>query len=227
MTMWVLDPFAGGDKSGYVGKNGEKESDIVLKAVLEAKKHLERNGEKVTLTRNSDEYISDESKIEIINESNADILITFRMSKSEDENKKGVRVTYSNEKEDQRYLSQLIKSEIQSELNTEDCGSFKEDSIYDNLNCDTITVYGEFISNSKVMNNFDGEKYGYMVAKACLAFKDKVLLTGEKTVPKKMQKRAYRVCVGYYYDYDSAMDKVLDLNKEGIKDAYVVPYEGN
>lgn len=42
-----------------------------------------------------------------------------------------------------------------------------------------------------------------------------------------MQKRAYRVCVGYYKDYDSAMDKVLQLNEDGVKDAYVVPYEGN
>ena len=42
-----------------------------------------------------------------------------------------------------------------------------------------------------------------------------------------MQKRAYRVCVGYYKDYDSAMNKVLELNEEGIKDDYVVPYEGD
>ena len=99
--------------------------------------------------------------------------------------------------------------------------------VYNDINSNAIIVYGEYISNSKVMENFDSKKYGYMVAKACLAYKDKVLLTGERMVPKKMQKRAYRVCVGYYKDYDSAMNKALELNEEGIKDAYVVPYEGD
>ena len=199
MSLWLLDPFGGGAETGHIGAYGKKESHIALEAALEAKKHLERNGEKTIITRKNDEYISDDKRTTIINDSGTEVLVIFRMNSSDDINIKGVKVAYVNRSDDMEYLAQLIKCEIQSELN----------------------------SNSKVMENFDSKKYGYMVAKACLTYKDKVLLTGERMVPKKMQKRAYRVCVGYYKDYDSAMNKALELNEEGIKDAYVVPYEGD
>ena len=188
---------------------------------------MERNGEKTIITRKNDEYISDDKRTTIINDSGTEVLVIFRMNSSDDINIKGVKVAYVNRSDDMEYLAQLIKCEIQSELNTVDCGVINESNLYNDINSNAIIVYGEYISNIKVMENFDSKKYGYMVAKACLAYKDKVLLTGERMVPKKMQKRAYRVCVGYYKDYDSAMNKVLDLNKEGIKDAYVVPYEGD
>ena len=162
-----------------------------------------------------------------IKDSEIEILVIFRMNSSDDINIKGVKVAYVNRTGDMEYLAQLIKCEIQSELNTADCGVINESNLYKDINCNAVIVYGEYISNIKVMENFDSKKYGYMVAKACLAYKDKVLLSSERMVPKKMQKRAYRVCVGYYKDYDSAMDKVLQLNEDGVKDAYVVPYEGN
>ena len=36
---------------GHIGAYGKKESHIALEAALEAKKHLERNGEKTIITR--------------------------------------------------------------------------------------------------------------------------------------------------------------------------------
>ena len=55
MAIWVLDARHGGSDTGVIGSTlGRKESDLVLEAALEAKKHLERNGETVVLTRESD-----------------------------------------------------------------------------------------------------------------------------------------------------------------------------
>ena len=227
MSLWGLYPFGGGAEIGHIGAYGERESTIVLEAVLEAQRHLERNGEKTIITREMDEYISASKRKGIIKDSEIEILVIFRMNSSDDINIKGVKVAYVNRTGDMEYLAQLIKCEIQSELNTADCGVINESNLYKDINCNAVIVYGEYISNIKVMENFDSKKYGYMVAKACLAYKDKVLLSSERMVPKKMQKRAYRVCVGYYKDYDSAMDKVLQLNEDGVKDAYVVPYEGD
>ena len=227
MSLWGLYPFGGGAEIGHIGAYGERESTIALEAVLEAQRHLERNGEKTIITRKNDAYISDDKRTTIINDSGTEVLVIFRMNSSDDINIKGVKVAYVNRSDDMEYLAQLIKCEIQSELNTVDCGVINESNLYNDINSNAIIVYGEYISNSKVMENFDSKKYGYMVAKACLAYKDKVLLSSERMVPKKMQKRAYRVCVGYYKDYDSAMNKALELNEEGIKDAYVVPYEGD
>ena len=188
---------------------------------------VEAENKKFKITLKNDEYISDDKRTTIINDSGTEVLVIFRMNSSDDINIKGVKVAYVNRTGDMEYLAQLIKCEIQSELNTADCGVINESNLYKDINCNAVIVYGEYISNIKVMENFDSKKYGYMVAKACLAYKDKVLLSSERMVPKKMQKRAYRVCVGYYKDYDSAMDKVLQLNEDGVKDAYVVPYEGN
>lgn len=227
MSIWVLDPFGGGSESGYIGKDGVKESDIVLEAVLEAKRHLERNGEKVYVTRNSDRYIDIDEREKLINQYKAEVLVIFHMS-NDDNNKNinGVKVVIENDEEDGMYLAQLIESEMQSQLRIESKGIVFEEGPYKSVNCKTIVVYGEYLSCENSMEKFDNKKYGYAVAKACLAYKDKVLLEEPKSEPKKTQKRSYRVCIGYYKDYDTAMDEVIKLNKEGIMDAYVVPYEG-
>ena len=51
MAKWVLDAAHGGNDPGAIGKHGRREADIVLEAVYEAKRLLERNGEIVLLTR--------------------------------------------------------------------------------------------------------------------------------------------------------------------------------
>ena len=58
MSLWGLYPFGGGAEIGHIGAYGERESTIALEAVLEAQRHLERNGEKTIITRKMDEYIS-------------------------------------------------------------------------------------------------------------------------------------------------------------------------
>ena len=66
MSLWLLDPFGGGAETGHIGAYGKKESHIALEAALEAKKHLERNGEKTIITRKNDEYISDDKRTVVI-----------------------------------------------------------------------------------------------------------------------------------------------------------------
>ncbi len=228
VSIWILDAAHGGSDAGIIAANGRKESDIVLEAVLEAKKHLERNGEKVILTRSDDTYLSNEDRIKLANEAGVHCLVSFRMNQDNDVMKRGVKVSYLKNDEEEKRLAGLIKSEIYSNINTVDLGiSYEETAIFRELNAIGVLVYGEYLSNVEVADNFDEKKYGMMVAKACLAWRDKVLLLMPKTSPKKLQKRAYRVCIGYYYDYDSAMDKVIELNGIGIKDAYVAPYDGS
>ena len=65
VSIWILDAAHGGSDAGIIAATGKKESDIVLEAVLEAKKHLERNGEKVILTRSDDTYLSNEDRIKL------------------------------------------------------------------------------------------------------------------------------------------------------------------
>ena len=50
MSLWGLYPFGEGAEIGHIGAYGERESTIALEAVLEAQRHLERNGEKTIIT---------------------------------------------------------------------------------------------------------------------------------------------------------------------------------
>ena len=72
MAKWVLDAGHGGSDSGAVGKYGRREADIVLEAVYETKRLLERNGEVVLLTRASDVYLDVKDRVDIANNCIAD-----------------------------------------------------------------------------------------------------------------------------------------------------------
>ena len=94
MALWILDAGHGGVDSGVVGKFKRKESDVTLSAVLEAKKHLERNGEKVLLTRNSDDTLRIEERIKSANENKGCFFVSFHMNSNIDNKLKGVEVHY-------------------------------------------------------------------------------------------------------------------------------------
>lgn len=229
MAIWILDPGHGGDDSGIVGIYGRKESDIVLEAVLEAKKHLERNGEKVIITRSDDKNTSLQERIKIANESKGKYFISFHMNEHINKNEKGVQVLSIGIKDvqEQDRLGRLIRDEIFSGLRTEDKGFFLEvKDDYKDLNMISIIILADYLTNSEVEKEFDSKKYGRLVAKACLAMVDKVLIVQSKSEPKKLQKRVWRLCVGYYDNFDLAAEAMKEMNKKGIKNAHIVPYDG-
>lgn len=228
MAVWILDASHGGNDTGIIGRTlGRKESDIVLEAVLEAKKHLERNGEKVILTREDDTYLSLEERLSIADKNNGRFFVSFHMNSHIDTSTKGVQVFYSKDNYDNKRLAKLISEEILCDLGTDEKGVLKDESKkYDNVSIMSVIVYGEYLSNAEVEEKFDSKSYGRMVAKACLAIVDKVLLLTPVTEPKETQQRAWRVCIGYYKDYNEAIDVMVDMHKRGFKIAHVVPYNG-
>lgn len=229
MAIWILDPGHGGDDHGIVGTYGRKESDIVLEAVLEAKKHLERNAEKVIITRSSDKNISFQERVKIANENEGKYFISFHMNKHINNKEKGVEVLsigIKNENE-QNKLSRLIRDEIFSGLRSEDRGvSVECKEEYKDLNMISIIIFGDYLTNIEVEKNFDSKKYGRLVAKACLAMVDKVLILQPISEPKKLQKKTWRLCVGYYDNFDSATEAMREMNNKGIRNAHIIPYDG-
>lgn len=227
MAVWILDAAYGGNDFGAISKGGVKESEFVLEAVLEAKKHLERNSEKVILIRDEDKILSNEERIDIANNTNGDYFISFHMNSSKDESKRGVKVLVVNDGAEDYRLARLIRDEIYSDLRTNNLGIVKDESkVYDNLNMIGIIVYGEYLSNKEAIKELDAKSYGMMVAKAALAFRDKVLLLSPVTEPKKTQKKYWRLCIGYYSDYDEAVKAMIREHKNGVKNAHIIPYEG-
>lgn len=227
MAKWVLDPGHGGDDTGVVGVNGRRECDIVLEAVLEAKRYLERNGEDVLLTRDSDILIDYEKRAEIANNWNADYFVSFHMNSLSDNLITGTEIFLCEKGNKSEKLAGFIKDEVLSNLKSKDRGIKKADcSILKKVKMSGVLIKADFLSNEEVEKTFQSKEYGYMIAKGCLAMVDKVLLKGPITKPKPLAKKAWRICIGYYKDYSDVQRALEEEVKKGNKDAYIIPYEG-
>ena len=225
LAKWVLDAGHGGKDTGAIGKNGRRESDIVLEAVFETKRLLERNGEIVLLTRASDINLDTMERVDIANKWNADYFVSFHMNSFIDNSVTGTEIAIYEKGNISEDLARFIKDELVANLKSKDRG-IKEASyiILRETKMPAVIVEAEFISNEAIEENFNSIKYGYMVAKACLSMVNKVLIDIPVKKPKTPSREGWRICIGYYRDYEEAEKEVIRLQKEGFKDAYVVPY---
>lgn len=225
MAKWVLDAAYGGNDSGSVGKNNRREADIVLEAVYEAKRILERNGEEVLLTRVSDIYLSVHDRIEIANNWQADYFISFQMNSFIDKSITGTEVSIFEKGKKSEELAIFIKNELIANLRSKDRG-IKEGSytILRETKMPAVIVHADFLSNEDVEMNFNSKKYGYMVAKACLTMVNKVLIDMPIKKAKAPKRKGFRVCIGYHRDYEEAEQEVVKLQECGLKNIYIVPY---
>ena len=225
MAKWVLDAAHGGNDPGAIGKHGRREADIVLEAVYEAKRLLERNGEIVLLTRASDVNIDAKDRVNIANNWNADYFVSFHMNSFVDNFIKGSEIVIFEKGSKSEDLAKFIKDELLANLKSNDRG-IKEASytVLRETNMPAVIIEAEFISNEDIEKNFSSIKYGYMVAKACLAMVDKVLIDIPIKKPKTPTREGWRICLGYYRDYEEEEEELIKLNKDGLKGAYIVPY---
>lgn len=225
MAKWVLDAGHGGIDPGAVGINGRKESDIVLEAVYEAKRLLERNGEIVLLTRTCDINLTDKERVDIANKLNADYFISIHMNSFVDNSMTGSEVFIFEKNDINEELARFLRDELVSNLKSNDRG-IKESSftILRETTMPAILVKADFITNEEVENNFDSIKYGYMIAKGCLAMVNKVLIDIPIKKPKTPQREGFRICMGYFKEYEDAEKEIIELKNKGFKEAYIVPY---
>ena len=225
MANWVLDAGHGGSDPGAIGKGGRTEADIVLEAVYETKRLLERNGEIVLLTRTCNINLSDKDRVDIANKWDADYFISLHMNSFVDNSISGSEVFVFEKNNICEDLARFLKDEIVTNLKSRDRG-IKEASftILRETNMPAVIINAEFITNENVEKNFDSIKYGYMVAKGCLAMVDKVLIDIPIKKPKTPQREGFRICIGYFKEYEDAEAEIIRLKKQGINDAYVIPY---
>ena len=225
MAKWVLDAGHGGIDPGAVGINGRKESDIVLEAIYEAKRLLERNGEIVLLTRTCDINLTDKERVDIANKLNADYFISVHMNSFVDNSMTGSEVFIFEKNDINEELARFLRDELVSNLKSKDRG-IKESSftILRETTMPAILVKADFITNEEVENNFDSIKYGYMIAKGCLAMVNKVLIDIPIKKPKTPQREGFRICIGYFKEYEDAEKEIIELKNKGFKEAYIVPY---
>lgn len=79
-TIVVIDPGHGGNDSGAVGPTGLFESHVAWRIACIVADLLERYGITVILTRNGDERVSLDKRVQIANSANADYFISIHIN---------------------------------------------------------------------------------------------------------------------------------------------------
>lgn len=122
----VLDAGHGEPDGGATGVNGTPEKDINLAIVMKLREVLEGKGAEVILTREGDSGLQDESaetiremkisdmhrRLEIINDSGADMFLSIHMNSFGDKNVHGLHVFYDKNHPEMEETAKQIQSRI-------------------------------------------------------------------------------------------------------------------
>lgn len=121
----VIDPGHGGRDPGKVGVNDVLEKDVNLEIALLVKSELEKQGVKVLLTRETDCDLAKagatnmktsdmNQRIDIVNNANADCLISIHQNSYTDSSVRGAQVFYHGSSEKSKKLAEQIQNNIKN-----------------------------------------------------------------------------------------------------------------
>ena len=175
----VLDAGHGGIDGGSEGVvTGVKESELNLLIVKELEKLFVDGGFKVVLTRDGDYGLyGDESpgfkvrdlekRVEITNQSNAELFISIHINKFSSPSRKGVQVFYKKDSEESKKLANAIQLETnllkeQERMYDALCGDYY---VLNGINTSGVIVECGFLSNEKDERLLQTERYRKDLAK--------------------------------------------------------------
>lgn len=159
----VIDASYGGSDGGSKGYNGILQKDINLGLALKIKDVLERYPDiDVVLTRKDDSTMSIDKRIEVINNSNANFLVSIMQNTEGTKEVSGVE-TYVLPKENSKSnlsLGYILQQSMTMYINTKDRGVLaKNMDILLKSNIPGAVVNTGFISNKEEGSNLASDKY--------------------------------------------------------------------
>ncbi|GGF34944.1 N-acetylmuramoyl-L-alanine amidase CwlD [Halobacillus andaensis] len=180
----VIDPGHGGPDAGASGANGTEEKGITLNLSNYLKDYLQEAGAIVYLTRADDRDLSDDpistrygslsarkaedirNRIEIINESNADLYVSLHLNASTSSSWRGAQTFFNPTKEDSERLAKLIQGEIRDNLeNTNrEAAGLRNIYILKHAEPPGALVEGGFLSNPQERKLLESEDYQRKIA---------------------------------------------------------------
>jgi len=118
----VIDPGHGGIDSGAVSPTGTREEELNRKVALKLKKYLTDNGAKVALTRETKDGLAAgksedmRKRVELIRQSNADIVVSIHMNKFPQSQYFGAQTFYMKGSEQGERLAECIQARMVEDL---------------------------------------------------------------------------------------------------------------
>ena len=169
----VIDAGHGGHDPGKVGVNDALEKDINLQIAQKVKKHLEKNGIQVIMTREDD--VMEDTKLEdmkkrvaLINEIKPAITVSIHQNSYSDASVKGAQVFYYAGSEVSKGAASLMQEEMRK-VDTENTRQIKSNSDFYMLKkteVPTIIVECGFLSNPGEAEKLTSEEYQEEMAQA-------------------------------------------------------------
>ena len=182
----VIDAGHGGIDGGVVSQDGTLESDLNLEIAMRLKNELLGNGYKVVMTRTGKAALGKNKKEdmarrkEIINNSNADMVISIHINKFSDSRRRGAQVFYDDTKKwklegeiMQRVINEYVNKRYSGRSNFEAIGGD-----YFITKCGSVPsliVECGFISNSEDLNLLRSADYQKKIAEVIRVGIDTIL----------------------------------------------------
>ncbi len=164
----ILDAGHGGKDKGTM-VNGIYESDINLNIVLKLRDELVKQGVEVILTRDGDFDLSSpnidrrkksdfDNRINLINESNADMYLSIHINYLSDNKYYGAQVFYT---KDNEQLAKVMQKKFNEELKSPMKAKEIQDTIYmyKQLNIKGLLIECGFLSNKKERYLLNNDEY--------------------------------------------------------------------
>ncbi len=121
----VIDPGHGGIDSGAIGITGLLEKEVTLDVGERLQKMLEDAGATVIMTREGDRSASNRTRVEIANNSKADVFVSIHANAYSKPESNGTETFYCSENSNRdasKYLAQQLQRELIAELGLRDRG---------------------------------------------------------------------------------------------------------
>lgn len=176
----AIDVGHGGNDPGKVSANSTMEKDINLAIGLELERELLARGYTVILTRRIDTNLASDSasnkkssdmrnRVQLVNETNADIMISIHQNSFPDTSVKGAQCFYQQGSEKGKVLAELIQEYIIKKVDITNKRKAKTSASYyilKNTSCPGVIVECGFLSNSAEEANLKDKQYQHKLAVA-------------------------------------------------------------
>jgi N-acetylmuramoyl-L-alanine amidase len=149
-NLIIIDAGHGGFDPGAIGHSGLEEKIPNLAIAKKLAEILEEEGQKTLLTRNNDTFLSLQKRVNIANESNAELFVSIHANSINNKTAGGVETYYNGSHKDSRLFAEKVHDKLYRSLGINDRG-IKKDNFYVIKYTDmpSILIETAFLSNPK------------------------------------------------------------------------------
>ncbi|MCY6484986.1 N-acetylmuramoyl-L-alanine amidase [Clostridium aestuarii] len=215
----VLDAGrAGNDIGAEVGPSGIKGKDINLDVAIKAGKILESNGVKVVYTRKTD-YVSwskddsIEARSKIVNDANADVLVSIHCNSSNSKDANGIETYYLENDSESKKLASYIQNDLVSKTGLRNRGIMSSRfKTLSKVNATAVYLDLGFITNPTEEKVLNSEEFKKNSAEAIANLVLKYLDVKRERYIKDIKDKTVLLFKGEKYNFPHAVTAVMNDN---------------